>query len=56
VGKLVWQDCRRTPEELVVAHITMNVLFAKKKIATTNNGCNTYYYGKRFGMIICKHA
>jgi hypothetical protein len=23
VGKLAWQDCRRTPEELVVAHIIM---------------------------------
>jgi hypothetical protein len=23
VGKLAWQDCRRTPEELVVAHNTM---------------------------------
>jgi hypothetical protein len=22
----------------------------KKQIATTNNGCNTYYYGKRIGM------
>ena len=22
MGKLAWQDCRRTPEELVVAHTT----------------------------------
>jgi hypothetical protein len=52
VGKLAWQDGRRTPEELVIAHNTMNVLSEKKQIATTNNGCNTYYYGKRIGMII----
>jgi hypothetical protein len=27
-------------------------LSEKKQNATTNNGCNTYYYGKRIGMII----
>jgi hypothetical protein len=25
-------------------------LSEKKQIATTNNECNTYYYGKRIGM------
>jgi hypothetical protein len=28
-----------------------SVLSEKNKIATTNNGCTTYYYGKRIGMI-----
>jgi hypothetical protein len=27
-------------------------LSEKKQIATTNNGCNTYYYDKRIGMIM----
>jgi hypothetical protein len=27
-----------------------SVLSGKKQIATTNNGCNTYYYNKRIGM------
>jgi hypothetical protein len=27
-------------------------LSEKKPNATTNNGCNTYYYGKRIGMIM----
>jgi hypothetical protein len=27
-------------------------LSEKKKNATTNNICNTYYYGKRIGMIM----
>jgi hypothetical protein len=29
-----------------------SILSGKKQIATTNNGCNTYYYGKRIGMIM----
>jgi hypothetical protein len=29
-----------------------SILSRKKQIATTNNGCNTYYYGKRIGMIM----
>jgi hypothetical protein len=28
----------------------------KSKNTTTNNGCNTYYYDKRIGMIIWMHA
>jgi hypothetical protein len=28
------------------------VLSEKKQNTTTNNGCNTYYYGKRIGMIM----
>jgi hypothetical protein len=28
-----------------------SVLSEKKQIATTNNGCNTYYYDKRIGII-----
>jgi hypothetical protein len=35
---------------------SQNVLSAKKQIATTNNGCNTYFYGKRIGMIMGMHA
>jgi hypothetical protein len=27
-------------------------LSEKKQTATTNNGCNTYYYDKRIGMIM----
>jgi hypothetical protein len=27
-------------------------LSEKKKNATTNNGCNTYYYGERIGMLM----
>jgi hypothetical protein len=27
-------------------------LSEKKENTTTNNGCNTYYYGKRIGMIM----
>jgi hypothetical protein len=29
-----------------------SVLFGKKQNAITNNGCNTYYYGERIGMIM----
>jgi hypothetical protein len=29
-----------------------NALSAKKKIATTNNRCTTYYYGERINMIM----
>jgi hypothetical protein len=29
-----------------------SILSEKKQIATTNTGCNTYYYGKRTGMIM----
>jgi hypothetical protein len=28
----------------------------KKQNATTNNGCKTYYYGKRIGMLMWRHA
>jgi hypothetical protein len=51
-GKIVEEH----PKNLSLLTTPRNVLFAKKQIATTNNGCNTYYYGKRIGMIICKHA
>jgi hypothetical protein len=29
-----------------------SILSEKKQITTTNNGCNTYYYGKRIGMLM----
>jgi hypothetical protein len=40
------------PENLSLLTSPRSVLSGKKQIATTNNGCNTYYYGKRFGMIM----
>jgi hypothetical protein len=40
------------PKNLSLLTTPRNVLSGKKQIATTNNGCNTYYYGKRIGMII----
>jgi hypothetical protein len=52
---LAWKGCRWTSEELVVAHITTNRPIREEANATTNNGCNTYYYGKnRHGHV--KHA
>jgi hypothetical protein len=33
-----------------------SVLSEKKQIATTNNECNTYYYGRRISMIIYMHV
>jgi hypothetical protein len=44
------------PKNLSFLTTSRSVLSEKKQIATTNNGCNTYYYGKIIGMIICKHA
>jgi hypothetical protein len=40
------------PKNLSLLTSPPNGLSAKKQIATTNNGCNTYYYGERFGMIM----
>jgi hypothetical protein len=40
------------PKNLSLLTTPRSVLSGKKQIATTNNGCNTYYYGKRIGMII----
>jgi hypothetical protein len=38
------------PKNLSLLTSPRDVLFAKKQNATTNNGCNTYYYDKRIGM------
>jgi hypothetical protein len=38
------------PKNLSLLTTPRSVLFAKKQNTTTNNGCNTYYYGKRIGM------
>jgi hypothetical protein len=40
------------PENLSLLTSPRSVLTEKKQGATTNNGCNTYYYGKRIGMIM----
>jgi hypothetical protein len=40
------------PKNLSLLTSPRNVLFAKKQIATTNNGYNTYYNDKRIGMIM----
>jgi hypothetical protein len=51
-GKIVEEHSKN----LLILTTPRSILSEKKQIATTNNGCNTYYYDKRFGMIICKHA
>jgi hypothetical protein len=40
------------PKNLSLLTSPQNVLSGKKQISTTNNGCNTYYYGGRIGMIM----
>jgi hypothetical protein len=40
------------PKNLSLLTSPRNGLSEKKQIATTNNGCNTYNYGKRIGMIM----
>jgi hypothetical protein len=40
------------PKNLSLLTSPRIVLSEKKQNATTNNGCNTYYYGKRIGMIM----
>jgi hypothetical protein len=52
VGKLAWQDCRRTPRELVVAHITMKRPIREEAKRYNKQRMHTYYYGKRIGMIM----
>jgi hypothetical protein len=47
-GKIV----EKHPKNLSLLTTSRSVLSEKKQITTTNNGCNTYYYGKRIGMII----
>jgi hypothetical protein len=47
---------KKHPKNLSLLTSPRSVLSGKKQIATTNNGCNTYYYGKRIGMIMWKHA
>jgi hypothetical protein len=40
------------PKNLSLLTSPRSILSGKKQIATTNNGCNTYYYDKRIGMIM----
>jgi hypothetical protein len=47
-GKIVEEH----PKNLSFLTTPRSVLSGKKQFATTNNGCNTYYYGKRIGMIM----
>jgi hypothetical protein len=47
-GKIVEEH----PKDLSSLTTPRSVLSGKKQNATTNNGCNTYYYGKRIGMIM----
>jgi hypothetical protein len=44
------------PKKSTLLTTPRNILSEKKQNAITNNGCNSYYYGKRIGMIIFKHA
>jgi hypothetical protein len=48
LGKIVEEH----PKNLSMLTSPRNVLSKKKQIATTSNGCNNYYYGKRIGMIM----
>jgi hypothetical protein len=52
VGELAWQDCRRTPEELVVAHNTTKRPIREEAKCHNKQRMHTYYYGKRIGMIM----
>jgi hypothetical protein len=56
VGKLAWQDCRKTPEELVVAHNTTKRHIREEAKCYNKQRMHAYYYGKRISMIICKHV
>jgi hypothetical protein len=47
-GKIIEEH----PKNLSLLTTPRSVLSGKKKNATTNNGCNTYCYGKRIGMIM----
>jgi hypothetical protein len=40
------------PKNLSLLTSPRSGLSEKKQNATTNNRCNTYYYGKRIGMIM----
>jgi hypothetical protein len=44
------------PKNLSLLTSPRSVLFVKKQIATTNNGCNTYYYSKRISMSMWMYA
>jgi hypothetical protein len=52
VGKLAWQDCQKTPEELVVAHNTTKRPIREEAKHYNKQWMHTYYYGKRIGMIM----
>jgi hypothetical protein len=43
---------KRWSKNLSLLTTPQSVLSGKKQIATTNNRCNIYYYGKELGMII----
>jgi hypothetical protein len=51
-GKIVEEHSKN----LSLLTTSRSVLSEKKQNATTNNGCNTYYYGKRIGMIMRRYA
>jgi hypothetical protein len=51
-GKIVEEH----PKNLSLLTAPRSVLSEKKQIATTNNRCNTYYYGRRIGMIMRRYA
>jgi hypothetical protein len=40
------------PKNLSLLTSPRSVLSEKTQTATTNNGCNIYYYGKELGMIM----
>jgi hypothetical protein len=56
VGKLAWKDCRRIPEELVVAHNTTKRPIREEAKCYNKQRMHTYYYGKRIGMIMRMYA
>jgi hypothetical protein len=43
---------KERPKNLSLLTSPRSVLSEKKQNATTNNGCTTYYYGKRIVMIM----
>jgi hypothetical protein len=42
----------KLPKNLSLLTSPRSGLSVKKQNATTNNGCKTYYYGKRIGMLM----
>jgi hypothetical protein len=44
------------PKNLSLLTTPRSILSGKKQNTTTNNGCKTYYYEKRIGMIMWRYA